>query len=101
MPSRIYIYGNAGIWPVGRARHDLDYDLNDFLQDRGVIAWNEHTGPGWNVEVLLNDDIDVDDWIPSLLTFLRQWGVPDGPLFLSILCEDGARPVEHRRVVIP
>src|SRR5262245_63885598 len=92
MPTKMYIFGEAGLW-TGRgalSEFDLQHDLNNFLQDRGEVIWDgdEHRGPQWNVDVLLHaDPEDVDGWIQRLTAFLRQWGVIDRTLSFTIIRE--------------
>src|SRR5262245_55334347 len=99
---RIYIYGNAGLWHRYDAMlglYHLEEDLNDFLQDAGRVTWDEHKGRGWNVDLLLYEDADIDDWVQRLIAFLREWGVPDDAFTITIHPESSGETV--RRVEVP
>ena len=105
MSTKMYIFGEAGLWTSRGALSELDLkrDLNDFLQDRGEVFWDgdEHRGPQWNVDLLLHADFDdVDGWIQRLTTFLRQWEILDRILFFTIIREGATAKWDHRRVEV-
>ena len=107
MPTRMYIFGEAGLWNCRRhaasAEYDLERDLDNFLQDRGEVIHDrdEHSGPQWNVDLLLHTDADdVEGWIQRLTAFLRRWGVPDRTLSFTIIRDGATSKWEHRRVDI-
>ncbi len=106
MPTRIYICGNQGLWPgcsspgnrsedaVWKLARDLKRDLPGWGE---VIDEDEHSGPGWSIELLVHEHGDIEPWIQGLPTFLRRWGVPDGPIQISIYDDQGA-VVNFRRI---
>src|SRR5262245_9308898 len=104
MPTKIYIFGNGWLWSWRRPQEgvpELERDLNDFLQDRGEVICDrdEHTGPQWNVDLLLHaDPDDVDNWVQRLTAFLRQWGVSDHTLSFTIIRQGATSTWEHRQV---
>jgi|GEM_PF-6903370 len=105
MPTKMYIFGEAGLWNGRGALGELDLarDLNNFLQDRGEVIWDgdEHRGPQWNVDLLLHaDPEDVDGWIERLTAFLGRWGVPDRRLSFTIIREGATSRWEHRMVEV-
>jgi hypothetical protein len=104
--TKIYIFGEASLWssrmPPRRTK-DLERDLNHLLQDAGEVTWDgdEDSGTCWNVDLLLYNDTEVETWIRRVVTFLREWGVPDRTLSLTIIWEGGAESRwEHRRIEI-
>ena len=59
------------------------------------------TLPGWGVELLLHHDADIDGWVRRVAAFLRQWGVPDGPISFTITSGNDVVGMNCRRVDIP
>ncbi len=106
MATTMYIFGESALlcWRSGRARElDLKYDLENFLQDRGKVLWNQNEDHGlqWNVDLLLQaDPDDVDGWIQRLTTFLRQWGVQDRILLFTTVRAGTPPKWDHRCVEI-
>jgi hypothetical protein len=82
MAAKIYIFGAGSRDMVGLSRH-----LNDLLQGAGEVIYDrdEHTGPNWNVDVLLYYDADLEAWIQRLASFFEQWGVWDSILSFTII----------------
>ena len=106
MATKIYIFGETRCWSTRKPISDvfdLRRDLNHLLQDAGEVIWDrdEHSGTCWNVDLLLYNDAEVETWIRRVVTFLREWGVPDRTLSLTIIWEGGAESRwEHRRIEI-
>jgi hypothetical protein len=105
MPTRLYIFGNAGLWPGRDGLHgpwDLRGAVNRFVQGSGEVTWDGdyHIGPGWSVDLLLYDD-DIDSWVQKLATFMRDWGVPDNPISFTISSESRDGEIVIRKVEIP
>jgi hypothetical protein len=103
MTTKIYIFGEAGLWSNHRSptnEFDLERDLTDFLQNAGEVIWDgdEHRGPRWNVDLLLYDDADIETWIQRLVAFLQQWGVLDRTLSFTIIRDGAGTNWEHRRI---
>lgn len=103
MPIRVSISGNKGLWG-GRCESAIWHlyeALDNFLQFRGeVLSPDEHHGPGWDVQVLLHEDPNVDDWVAGCARYLRQWGVPEGEIHFVIWQKDGLMS-NFRRIVVP
>jgi hypothetical protein len=73
MASDIYIYAKTSL---GRGRDELEDDLDDFLGEGGEVTGGGSGLPGWNVDLTLADDADLESWVGKLVLFLREWGVP-------------------------
>jgi hypothetical protein len=104
MSTKIFIYGEGGLLsvhhPVARV-DDLESALDTLLGAAGRVIWDgdEHTGPRWNVDLLLYNDAEVEAWILKLVTFLRQWGVVDRTLSFTII--PGKEAAQWERRLIP
>lgn len=103
MSTKIYIFGEACLWSRQGPVHEVELhpDLNNFLQDRGEVIWDgdEHSGPQWNVDVLIHTNAeDVEGWIQRLTAFLRDWGVQDRTLLFTIIREGVTSKWEHRSI---
>jgi hypothetical protein len=90
MATRIYIYGYTPFGSIQRLL-GLEDALNDLLQDLGHVEINEDCGPGWNVELLVQDDERVEHFTERLIDFLQGWHVPaDTTVAITTFPEDGA-----------
>ncbi len=73
MATDIFIYSEAY---MNDARGALEDDLEVLLGNVGEVTGGGLGASGWNIDLVIHDDDLADDWIPKIVTFLRQWGVP-------------------------
>ena len=96
MAPDIYIYAKTSL---GRGRDELEDDLEDFLGEVGEVTGGGSGLPGWNVDLTLVDDADLESWVVKLVLFLRQWGVPQDT-YLRVFPSDWVEGTEGKRVDI-
>src|SRR5262245_44956726 len=75
----IYIYCPIG--QPGAARGELGFDLEELLGAAGEITGGGSGVQGFNIDLELNDDEDLEQWITRLRDFLRQQGARPGTYF--------------------
>jgi hypothetical protein len=90
MATTVFIYSYQRL---SEPRIDLEDDLEDFLSGAGEVTGGGVGSNGWNIDLELRDDADVEHWADRLAGFLRDRGVPKDT-FLEITTEGS----ESRRV---
>jgi hypothetical protein len=102
MATQIYIFGEGPLWNARGASKELDLHsaVYALLQGDGELTWDgdEHSGPCWNVDLLLYNDAEVETWVRRLVDFFRKWGVTDRALSFTIIREGAGPRWEHRRI---
>ena len=90
MATTVFIYSYQRL---SEARIDLEDAPEDFLSGAGEVTGGGVWSNGWNIDLELRDDADVEHWADRLAGFLRDRGVPKDT-FLEITTEGS----ESRRV---
>jgi hypothetical protein len=94
MASQVYIYGKL---PLERESVILVDDLEDFLGPAGEVTGKGSGLAGWNIDIELGDGESVWDWVPRLLQFLRDWGIPRDA-YLRVFPPDWVEGTDGKRV---
>ena len=97
MGADIYIYCPSGA--PGAARGDLEYDVEEFIGDAGEVTGGGSGVQGFNIDLQLNDDQDLEHWVIRLRDFLRQQGARRGTYF-TVYPPDWHPNMAQRRVEV-
>lgn len=62
--------------PLDYARGNLEDDLDEFLNGYGETCGGGGGERGWNIDLEINDDEDLGEWVQAVVTFLRGLKVP-------------------------
>jgi hypothetical protein len=73
MPADIFIYSKK---PLREPRGGLEDDLDDFLEGAGEVTGGGSGTTGWNFDVEIFDESQIEEWVKRLTTFLKKWKVP-------------------------
>lgn len=86
------IYINFPECPTGCVRGDIEFDLEDMLLDRGRISGGGAVvgGPGFSVDIefLSDDRAEVEDFLASLVKYLRSLPAPEGTKLVIIVGDE-------------
>jgi hypothetical protein len=90
MATTVFIYSYQRL---SEPRIELEDALEDFLSGVGEVTGGGVGSNGWNIDLELRDDADVEQWADRLAEFLRDRKVAKDT-FLEITTEGS----ESRRV---
>jgi hypothetical protein len=82
--------------PLGKARGDLEDDLEEALGPRVTVAGGGAGEQGWNIDLEIADDSPPEAVVSEIVAFLRGWGVP-GDTLVRVL-PPGSERTEARTV---
>ncbi len=83
-------------------RIGLEEELEDLLGDAGEVGDGGSGSMGWDVNLELFDDAEVQPWVEKLTAFLRTWGAPaDTAIIIYPPLLPGEKPAPQRVAVFP
>lgn len=92
--AEIFIYSKKSLLQyAGKARDELEDDLEQLLGEAGEVTGAGAGTAGWNLDVRLHDASALEQWLERLTTFLRNWEVPDDT-HLEVFLTTGPRRVD-------
>lgn len=74
MATAVYMYSSLPLHCDGR--DVLEDDPGEFLGTAGEVTGGGSGDRGWNLDLMVFDDVSVERWIERLTDFLRSWGAP-------------------------
>ena len=94
MGAEIYIYSARH---MQESRTSLEDDLEDEFERFLAVTGGGGGVGGWNIDIELASDVNLDDVLPKIVRFLREWGVPEDT-YLDIYPPDWEEGEAPRRV---
>ena len=96
MPASIYIYSNLSL---GRSRSELEDDIDEVLAGIVEVTGGGAGKSGWNIDLKVVTQSNVNEAVDNVVAYLRNWGVPDDT-YVEVVHDERADGQRRQRINI-